>query len=513
LPRNLVSIGVGEAHTCVVVDGGVQCWGFNGSGQLGDGTTVSSLTPIQTIPANSGATQVSSGLTYSCAVVAGGVKCWGDYLRVGGSSLLGNGATTGSTLPVQTIAAGSGATQVAAGYEHACAVINGGAMGTAKCWGSNGNGQLGRGNTNGSLVPVDVSSISGVTAITAGRDFTCAVASGATLGATSARCWGKNDAGQLGIGSNGGTNTTPAQVSGLTSNVTAIAAGESHACVVRSGGVFCWGASGLGQLGDNQGRPGFTNSPVQAIAASSSVSSVSAGGNSSCAASNTGPPFIGIRCWGDNYAGGIDFRPRFIFTDAVTTPIVGTGAGHTCATRNGALQCFGLSGAGQLGIGEVTVLTPTFTNRFSNSAIEAISISQISAGANHTCAVVNGAARCIGGNESNQQFISTAVTTPQVAAGKGFSCAIVDGGVKCIGASDQGQVGNTSSTPFTIPFQTVAANSGATAVSTNEINGCAVVAGGVKCWGANAFGQLGNGTTTSAATCVRGGQWRHSLLG
>jgi alpha-tubulin suppressor-like RCC1 family protein len=150
-------------------------------------------------------------------------------------------------VPVKVQGITSGATAVASGYDHTCAVVNGGVL----CWGYNNYGQLGNNSTAQSSVPVQVQGLTaGATAITAGSNHTCAVLNG------SAYCWGWNSY-INGIGGMLGNGTTidssvPVQVTGLTSGVQAIATGYSHACAVVNGrAVWCWGANDFFQLGNN----------------------------------------------------------------------------------------------------------------------------------------------------------------------------------------------------------------------------------------------------------------------
>ncbi|MFM1751820.1 MAG: hypothetical protein RL119_782 [Actinomycetota bacterium] len=238
--QNLTPIAAGEEHTCAIVNGGAKCWGSNSHGRLGNGTTTNSLVPVDVsgLGLGSGVTAIAAGVDHTCAIVSGAAKCWGRNY----AGQLGNGTTATSSLPVQVLGLDSGVTAIAAGYGHTCAIVSG----VAKCWGSNSSGQLGNDSTTASRVPVDVLNLgSGVTAIAAGAGYTCAIVSSGA-----AKCWGSNGDGELGNGDNT-TSRVPVQVLGLSSGVTAIAAGFYHTCAIVSGAAKCWGYNADGQLGDD----------------------------------------------------------------------------------------------------------------------------------------------------------------------------------------------------------------------------------------------------------------------
>jgi alpha-tubulin suppressor-like RCC1 family protein len=176
--------------------------------------------------------------------VSGGVRCWGanDQGQLG----LANDSSDHET-PYQAIAANSGVLAIAAGANHTCAVV----QDAVRCWGANGHGQLGAGFASGSVSAPDYINLVGVTAIAAGGDHTCAIAS------TTMYCWGHGDNGEIGVG-NFDDHYTPVHPQGLdfaaANTVKAIAAGASSSCAVVSdannaGQARCWGSNEDGALG------------------------------------------------------------------------------------------------------------------------------------------------------------------------------------------------------------------------------------------------------------------------
>ncbi len=216
----------GYGHTCALTaGGGVKCWGWNDSGQLGDGTTTElRLMPVDVIGLASGVAALDAGWSHTCALTAGAGS------SAGGSTngQLGDGTTTNRLTPVDVAGLASGVGALAAGGAHTCALTVGGGV---KCWGWNGYGQLGDGTTTNRLTPVDVAGLaSGVGALAAGNVHTCALTA-----AGGVKCWRPNGCGQLGDG----TTTfrpTPVDVAGLASGVAALAAGYAHTCALTAAG-------------------------------------------------------------------------------------------------------------------------------------------------------------------------------------------------------------------------------------------------------------------------------------
>lgn len=231
----------GSSHTCVLLkSGALQCWGRNNEGELGNGTTTTqcSITPVN-VSGITTATQLGSGGNFNCVVLASGaVQCWGQNDH----GQLGNGTTTNSSTPVGVQGIGGTAIEVELGIQHACARLTNGSV---KCWGRNHVGELGNGTTVDSHTAV-TANIGSVSQISAGAEFACARrANGTTF------CWGRNNEGQLGIGtSDFNVHPTPTQVSTVLDAVD-LGSGWYHTCIRRATqGLRCWGRDDHGQIGN-----------------------------------------------------------------------------------------------------------------------------------------------------------------------------------------------------------------------------------------------------------------------
>jgi len=237
------AITAGDEVTCAIATAAAAwCWGRDNYGQLGNATTASRVDrPVQVAGGLTFKQLSVKGDVFACGLTTGEqVYCWGHN----SDGELGNGTTTDSAVPVAVSLARGSVLQVAAGDEHACALLSTGAV---WCWGANADGQLGDGTTVSSHKPVQVMGLSGVGAIAAGEDSTCAI----TTPAQGLYCWGLNNDFQLGDGTD--TNrTTPVPVAGLSSGVEQVSAGFEQTCamvVVASVQAECWGADGYGQVG------------------------------------------------------------------------------------------------------------------------------------------------------------------------------------------------------------------------------------------------------------------------
>ncbi|MFB9238252.1 RHS repeat-associated core domain-containing protein [Plantactinospora siamensis] len=266
-------------------DGTAWAWGYNTYGGLGNGNTTDSSTPVQ-VKNLTGVTAVAGASFTGLAVRSDGTAwAWGD----GYHGALGNGGTADSYTPVQ-VKNLTGVTAVAGMGEGAYALRS---DGTVWAWGYGADGELGNGTTADAATPVQVSGLTKVRAIAeaVGSQTGYALKSDGTVWA-----WGDNYFGQLGNNSTAARSLTPVQVSGLT-GVTAIAAQSSGGYALKSDGtVWAWGYNASGQLGNGT----TTNSKVPVkVSGLSGATAIAAGGFSAFAVRSDGT----VRAWGENSSG------------------------------------------------------------------------------------------------------------------------------------------------------------------------------------------------------------------
>lgn len=344
---NAQSIAAGGWHSLTIcADSTVKGFGENATGQVGNGNSTDQSTPV-TVSGLTGIIAVSGGgdqvSAHSMALKGNGtVWCWGSNLY----GALGNASTTGTfvTAPVQALVL-SNAKTISAGGWHSAALKNDGTVWT---WGWNLEGQLGDGSTTDKTVPTQVPSLSGVIKIAAGTYHTLALKNDGTVWA-----WGDNLNGQVGNGTNNNDVLSPVQVSGLT-NVVSIAAGRFFSLAVKNDGtVWTWGENLYGQLGN--GNTTDQSTPVQVSGLTGITSAVAATGAFHCMAyknNNT------VWSWGRNTYGNLGDNTitnssvpvQMIGISNVTGMAAGTNFSLVYKTDGTFWGC-GRNASGQLGIG------------------------------------------------------------------------------------------------------------------------------------------------------------------
>jgi alpha-tubulin suppressor-like RCC1 family protein len=347
-----------------------------------------------------------------------------------------------------------------------------------------------------------------------------------------AYCWGRNDDGQLGDGTNTDRNVpTPlaGSVSGLVTWVQ-VDPGHSHACgVTASGKAYCWGRNDSGQLGNGTG----TNSSVPVAVANPGTGpvswvSLSAGGSTTCGITTNGDAY----CWGLRVGAGSTIVAPLRVTDpadgAVTWTSINVGAGHACGVAEGGNgYCWGNNGRGQLGDG--TDDDSSVPVELSDPAFGPVRWEMIDAGSDHTCGVTtDGWAHCWGENAKGQlgdgtttdRNVPTRVAYPStgfvpwvsVSAGAsslfhGHTCGLtVDAEAYCWGSDSLGKLGNNtygdSWVPYPVnyhypdPVEWVSISAG------QNHSGGLKASGDAYLWGYNMEGQIGDGTYTTTGVPV-----------
>lgn len=473
----------GHLFSCVLLmDSTVKCWGNNTSGQLGEGNS-STLPYRGDDPSEMGdnrpridlgtgvkVIQLATGGEFICALTdTSQIKCWGNNgnfqakTAASGNNIGDTANEMGANLVALDVGTNARVIQIAAGSDHVCVLI---VDGTVKCWGYNGGGQLGKGNTTiiGSsaaqmgtgLTAIDLGTNKKAVQISAKGWNSCAVLDDGSL-----KCWGQNNSGQLGIGTSvdmgaaanqmgdklpvaklGRRTSRLKRLSSLKSKLgepiqrtNTIAVGSNFTCaILENSKVKCWGTNPSGQLG---------------------IGSTTSKG-STAASLGDALPEVDL---GTNY--------KAIGITAGTT--------HVCALMsNNQIKCWGDNTSGQLGYGDTTVRGTTAATMGSN-------LLDVNVGTNRSVL--------------------------QVSAGGDFTCVLLDDySVKCWGTSGYGQLGMDSATTINSPpASSIALGEKVIKIASGHYHSCAIlVSGKMKCWGRNDYGQLGQDNTSNYGYTVAG---------
>ena len=376
---------------CGVFGTEIRCWGDDRDGQLGNGGTTQTQTPVEL--AGSAFTELSIGSEHACGIAGGALSCWGSTVK-GQATGVATGVTAAPCTPQldcdvgapKAVSVTPHVDQVVAGVDHTCQLE----AGTLYCWGADDRDQLGAGGvgprphlvpgptglawtrliptggqsqcailgtagqaycwgdnpfTGALSLPIRAASLDSARQLVTGKNFHCVLDAAGKL-----QCAGDNSKGQLG---------DPSHVyAAIASN-----AGAEHACGIRQADqtIECWGANDRGQTGDTT----MTSATPFVLAGLSSCTAVSVAARHSCAICSGQ-----VACWGDNTRGGLGAGP--LTADKVPDPRtldlpageswveLGSGDDMSCVrSETGRVFCWGQAVHGGLGIGGIPANLPS----------------------------------------------------------------------------------------------------------------------------------------------------------
>jgi alpha-tubulin suppressor-like RCC1 family protein len=528
------AVVAGVAHTCALLNTNqVKCWGDATNGAIGTGDTnnrgdepgeMGDTLPFVDLGTGRTAKAIAAGGYHTCAILdTNQVKCWGSngagQLGLDDTVFRGNDpGEMGDALPIVNLGAGHTAVALALTGSASCALLENGGV---KCWGSGARGQLGTGSTTavgtytGQMAALpQVNFGTGLTAkaIAAGFHEVCVL----VASTSQVKCWGGNQAGQLGVGSIADLGDGPGEMGdalpyvnvGTGTTVKSLQFGYNHACVildtptpppgqVNTNQIKCWGDNTYGSLGlgdtTNRGTAAAQMGdalPLVPIGQGRSARALTLGVHS-CAILDTNQ----VKCWGYNTSGALgipggnrgdgpsemgDQLPIVQLGSRATT-VGAVGDNFACARLgDGQLKCWGASDFGQLGLGDTT-------RRGDDPNEMGSSLPSVALGTN--LSVYSGAGSVI-------------------AAGSTHVCAVLNTRqVKCWGEGTRGRLGYGDTATRgdgpgemgdALPVVNLGTNKLAVQVSAGFDHTCArLTTNEVKCWGGNASGQLGLGDTAA----------------
>jgi alpha-tubulin suppressor-like RCC1 family protein len=333
-----------------------------------------------------GAISISAGTAHSCASTANGTLWgWGD-------------GTDGAIGPIVRVASTPEAIDALNDWsEVVCNELGGCGLrgGELRCWGGNGDGQVGAGDLARHLAPVPVVDVSGLTRVQTRFVTACAIDAGGAL-----YCWGDNLEGQLGQDDSAGAPDSPRPIRVGTGTYRAVSAGQGHTCAIdTSGALWCWGRNVLCELGLGGCDPEQFRSP-QRVGIANDWTHIEAGQGHTCGIRSPNALF----CWGDNNAGQVGRATGAIYASPVRVDTaewvtVSVNTFHSCGIQtDGSLWCWGRNQEGQLGAGVFD------DNRMTPSRVPGpADWVSVSTGRFHTCGVRSDDSMwCTGANDDGR---------------------------------------------------------------------------------------------------------------
>jgi alpha-tubulin suppressor-like RCC1 family protein len=517
----VTAISAGEFHVCAMrATGEVRCWGnnlnYNDSavaGQLGINANPipnpGLIAPPTTSMPGITARGLSAGGYHGCAITTTNkARCWGlnDNGQLGtniADPAVGDvageiAAITNSDLGTRQVL------QVVSGSDHTCAILGSGTTGSVKCWGYNGEGQLGVGDTNtrgddpgepGNGMTLSLGTSRTAKWLAGGGGHTCAVLDNNTL-----KCWGRNDMGQEGYGDftvrlSPPSTTTVNLGTSRTAHATLafpVSAAPQHTCAILDNSTLkCWGENTDGQLGygDTTLRSAPPATTTVNLGTSRTAKQVVTGNSYTCALLDNNT----VKCWGRNDDGQHGYGDTAIRLAPPATTTVNLGTGRTAKTiaaggtttcallDTNQIKCWGYNGAGQLGLGDSSPrLSPASTAIDLGTGQTALSVA---VGTSHVCAVLaTNQVKCWGQNSEGQlgtyqdgaspydltigesanemgNFLAVVNqgggrSAKAVTAGFAHTCFLLDSNqVRCTGTNWSGQLGQGNTNFYNVNTQ------------------------------------------------------------
>ena len=368
-----MALSLNRYHSCSLKNFQLRCWGSNGNGQIGTGTLTNIgddeyPNSIAAVDVGDDVKAIGTGNFYTCALTtAGQVKCWG-YHEYGALGYPGVMQTPQLETPASLAYVNTGvtATHLAVGTNNVCIIHSGGKV---RCWGANSSNTLGNsgpaiGDDEHPATGQDVDLGGDAVQVSIGTSFVCAL-----LTTGNVRCWGWGLQGSLGYGNTNtiGDNETPASAGdvSLGGKVKKIVSGGTHSCaLLENGTVRCWGNSSNGALGYGNntaiGNDEVPSSLPVVDLGGATVVDISAGRDSTCVLFEDGE----TKCWGASGSGELGQGNMTTVSDPTTisniqlagnVASIATGYNSTCAIlTDDNIQCWGANGSGQLGISSTT---------------------------------------------------------------------------------------------------------------------------------------------------------------